>query len=315
MKPFFFSVLSPNIFRRRLQFVCLSITNFREGRAKPLRGFHFYHAAQIMPGKYKEPVLKVTETEKKKYDKNFYERNKSEEKLKNVTIVLDEVFKIIPPCNSAVDFGCATGTWLKGMEKFGIIDIRGYDGKWVDQSKLLIPKESFFEADFDKPLAIERKFDLAISIEVGEHLLESSADAFVENITKSADIVLFSAAIPYQGGDNHVNEQWPEYWNEKFNRLGFVCIDCLRKILWRNQDVFDFYRQNMLLFVNKKRIDEINVSKSDICYDHPPMSLVSPDSYLRLVKYKNFFKPLTFLKIIFRKAVGEKNFNKLKDRI
>jgi len=301
-----------NIFRRRQQLVCQPITN---SPLFPLRSYRLCHTVENMPDEYKAPALTVTKTNKKKYDKNFYESNKSEEKQKNVNIVLNEVFKIIPPCNSAVDFGCATGTWLKGLEKYGITDIRGYDGKWVDQSKLLIPKESFFEADFDKPLEIERKFDLAISIEVGEHLFESSADAFIENITKSADIVLFSAAIPYQSGDNHVNEQWPDYWNEKFNRFGYVCIDCLRKILWTNKEVFDFYRQNMLLFVNKKRIDEFNVSKSDICYDYPPMSLISPDSYLRLIKYKNFFKPLTFLKIIFKKVVGEKIFSKIKDKI
>jgi len=255
------------------------------------------------------------ETQKKIYDQKFYERNKTDAKLKSVEIVLDEVFKILPRCNSAVDFGCATGTWLKGLETYGITDIRGYDGKWVDQSKLLIPKESFFEADFDKPITIDRKFDLAISIEVGEHLQESSAASFIENITKSADFVLFSAAIPHQGGENHVNEQWPAYWNAKFNHFGFVCVDSIRRKLWNNYDVIDFHRQNILLFVNENRIDEINVPKTDICLDHPPMSLIAPDTYLRLIRYKKLFSPFNPLKNMVKKLLGDGIFSKIKDSI
>lgn len=255
------------------------------------------------------------ETQKKKYDKQFYERNRDKAKLKSVDIVLAEVFNIIPPCHSAVDFGCATGTWLKALEKHDITDIRGYDGKWVDQSKLLIPKESFFEADFDKPIATERKFDLAISIEVGEHLLESSASSFVENITKSADFVLFSAAIPYQGGANHVNEQWPAYWNTLFNRFGYVCIDCIRKKLWDNYDVLDFHRQNILLFVKKDRINELDVSQTDICLTLPPMALITPDNYLRLIRYKKLLSPFHPLKIIAKKLLGYKAYNRIKEKI
>jgi hypothetical protein len=255
------------------------------------------------------------DTQKKKYDKDFYERNKTNAKLKSVEIVLTEVFKIIPPCRSAVDFGCATGTWLNGLGKYNITDIRGYDGKWVDQSKLLIPKECFFEADFDKPIKIDRRFDLAISIEVAEHLQESSAESFVENITKSADFVLFSAAIPYQGGDNHVNEQWPEYWNKLFNRFGFVCIDSIRKKLWSNYDVLDFHRQNILLFVNMARMDEIHVPPTDICTEHPPMSLIAPHSYLRLIRYKKLFSPFTPLKTLFKIALGNKYYDKIKNKL
>ena len=86
-------------------------------------------------------VTKNMETKKSKYNKKFFEEIASNEKLKSVSIVFEEVFKIIPPCHSAVDFGCATGVWLKGLEKYGITDIRGYDGKWVDQSQLLIQKK------------------------------------------------------------------------------------------------------------------------------------------------------------------------------
>ncbi|MDR2233235.1 MAG: class I SAM-dependent methyltransferase [Tannerella sp.] len=256
-------------------------------------------------------------TQKRLYNQQFYQTNRNDAKLRSVDLVLAELMKIIPECHSAVDFGCATGTWLKGLEQYGISDVRGYDGKWVDQSKLLISKESFVEADFDKPMVIDRKFDLAISIEVAEHLQESSADAFIENITNSADFVLFSAAIPFQGGANHVNEQWPEYWYRKFRRLGFVCVDYIRKALWDNYEVVDFYRQNVLLYVKKERTGEINCLQSDV-YDTDgkcPMAVIPPDTYLKLIKYKRLLSFLQAPKNLLKKTMGEKNFNKMKERI
>ena len=43
----------------------------------------------------------------------------------------------------------------------------------------------------------------------------------VATITKHGDAVLFSAAIPGQGGQDHLNEQWPEYWQKKFEVNGY----------------------------------------------------------------------------------------------
>ena len=59
---------------------------------------------------------------------------------------------------------------------------------------------------------MNRKFDLVLSLEVAEHLPSECAEAFVESLVNLGPVILFSAAIPYQGGENHVNEQWPEYW-------------------------------------------------------------------------------------------------------
>lgn len=60
-------------------------------------------------------------------------------------------------------------------------------------------------------MTFNRRFDLAMTIEVAEHLTPVRADSFVEDLTRLSDVVLFSAAIPAQGGINHVNEQWQSY--------------------------------------------------------------------------------------------------------
>jgi len=83
---------------------------------------------------------------------------------------------------------------------------------------------------------------------VAEHLPDKYADIFVDSLTNLGPVIVFSAAIPFQGGDNHVNEQWPDYWIKRFKERGYVVIDCLRDQLWEKENVCAFYAQNMMLF-------------------------------------------------------------------
>src|ERR1051326_3058645 len=89
----------------------------------------------------------------------------------------------------------------------------------------------------------------AISLEVAEHLPEASAQGFVASLTRLAPVVLFSAAVPLQGGAEHVNEQWQEYWRSKFSELDYVACDAIRPVIWGNEDVFTYYQQNILVYV------------------------------------------------------------------
>ena len=122
---------------------------------------------------------------------------------------------------SVIDFGCNVGCWLKIFLDAGITDILGVDGtNMVDH--LRFPKDRFVAHDLCEPFDACRKFDLAICLEVGEHLPASAADVLVDTVTRHADMVFWSAATPGQGGYEHVNEQEHEYWVEKFERRGYV---------------------------------------------------------------------------------------------
>ena len=57
-----------------------------------------------------------------------------------------------------------------------------------------------------------RRFDLALCLDVTEHLPRECADPLVTLLTSLAPVVAFSAAIPVQDSYNHVNCQWPAYW-------------------------------------------------------------------------------------------------------
>ncbi|MEG4234171.1 glycosyltransferase [Microcoleus sp. Pol11C3] len=167
-----------------------------------------------------------------------------------IPLLLDLLQPILP--KSVVDVGCGTGSWLAAFYKLGIADCLGIDGDYVDRTILQIPLNQFQSADLKQPLQINRKFDLAISLEVAEHLPATCAENFVNSLTQLAPVILFSAAIPFQGGVEHVNEQWPQYWVYYFQKNGYAVIDCLRKKIWNNDKVEPWYAQNILIFVKQE---------------------------------------------------------------
>jgi SAM-dependent methyltransferase len=186
------------------------------------------------------------------YTTSFYERQ-SNETYRSAEVIVPLLLDLVHP-QSVIDVGCGTGTWLRTFRELGIKEVRGFDGPWLDIEKLLVPQEIFTRADLEKPLRVDKRVDLAISFEVAEHLSPNSAEVFVESLISMSDVVAFSAAIPFQGGHNHLNEQWPEYWANLFEKKGYVTIDCLRQRLWNERDVHYWYRQNLLVYVKREAL-------------------------------------------------------------
>src|SRR5688572_1327578 len=110
--------------------------------------------------------------------------------------IVPTVMDLVKP-RSVVDLGCGVGGWLAAFMKAGVEDVAGYDGEWVHLEDLLIPQNCFHRHDLSKPLPVERVFDLAVSVEVAEHLQAECALPFVQTLTKFSNVVLFSAAIPF----------------------------------------------------------------------------------------------------------------------
>lgn len=168
-------------------------------------------------------------------------------------IVLPEVMKI-HPFKSVIDVGCGLGTWAAVAKELGAEKILGVDGDYVNRSLLAISNEEFVSHDLTKKYESDEKFDLAICLEVGEHLPEKSAKDLVHTLTHHADTVLFSAAIIGQDGYKHINEQYYPYWQKLFAEKGYKFYDVLRPKFWWNEEVDVWYRQNMFL-VSKQRFD------------------------------------------------------------
>jgi SAM-dependent methyltransferase len=173
---------------------------------------------------------------------------------RSARVVVPFVLELVA-ARSAIDVGCGDGTWLSVFREYGIEDVYGVDGDYVDRDRLEIPRDRFHPHDLTRPLHLDRTFDLAVSLEVAEHLPAEAAEGFVASLVRLAPVVLFSAAAPYQGGEHHVNEQWPAYWAERFARHDFLPVDCLRRRIWAHPDVEWWYAQNAFLYVERKRLE------------------------------------------------------------
>ncbi|HEV2699146.1 MAG TPA: methyltransferase domain-containing protein [Terriglobales bacterium] len=182
----------------------------------------------------------------KYYNPKFYRELASAQE--SAREILPLVLDVLKP-GSVIDIGCGTGNWLAIAHELGAREILGIDGPWV-KSQLAIPAEKFIEHDLATPLKLDRRFDLALSLEVAEHLPVSGAQTFVRSLCDAADVVVFSAAIPGQGGRRHLNEQWPAYWAKLFADCGYRCHDFLRPRIWNNPRVTWHYAQNSMIFAH-----------------------------------------------------------------
>lgn len=186
------------------------------------------------------------------YDNDFFDQQKIGA-LRSARIVVPVLLKVVKP-RSVIDIGCGHGAWLRAFQENGVQVIKGVDGAYVDQSRLLIDPASFSPADLSQPLKIDKPYDLATCLEVAEHLPERVARYLINNLTQAAPLVLFSAAIPGQHGLNHINEQWTSYWQTMFQDRGFRRLDPIRRHIWHDERVEWWYRQNINLYASESAI-------------------------------------------------------------
>ena len=193
------------------------------------------------------------------------------------------VLELVRP-QSVVDVGCGSGTWLAEFARAGVADVMGVDSGNVSPEQLEIPVERFAVRDLSLGLELDRRFDLVVSLEVAEHLPPESAEVFVAALTALGPLVLFSAAIPHQGGVNHVNEQWPDYWAHLFAAHDHLPIDCLRRKIWDEEDVDWWYAQNLLLYAHRNELARRpELQREAALTGERPLALVHPRKYLDLI--------------------------------
>lgn len=215
------------------------------------------------------------------YSKKYFQ-NLQEGSLRSAEEIVPLVLELVHP-HQVIDVGCGIGAWLAVFKEHGVEDIQGVDGKWVAKDLLHIPHRQFLEANLEEPLRLDREFDLVVSLEVAEHLPADRADTFVDTLTRLGPVVLFSAAIPFQEGKHHLNEQWLEYWEARFLAQGYVAVDSLRKKVWQNDKVDWWYRQNALFFVRESRLNDYPLLKEDYESTRPhPLSIVHPRLHLEM---------------------------------
>jgi SAM-dependent methyltransferase len=220
-----------------------------------------------------------------KYDAAYFQHHR-EGARSSARAIVPLVMEWVRP-RRVIDVGCGTGTWLAVFLEHGVDDVRGIDGAYVEPVALEIPRDRFMAADLREPLHVTEKYDLAVSLEVAEHLPPQCAASLIDSLVGLAPVILFSAAIPGQGGVQHLNEQWPDYWVELFRARGYLAIDCIRPRIWSNPAVDWWYAQNTLLLVRGREVDRYpglreelaSTRASQLAVVHPRQHLFSIEEH------------------------------------
>lgn len=191
------------------------------------------------------------------YDGEFFDFEQAMAQRAAQIILPDVILRA--GARSVIDIGCGTGAWISIAKTLGA-QILGVDG-YVDSTKLLIDDDEFVPLDLIRGHFDCYGWDLALCLEVAEHLPEECSAKLVESLC-SADFVLFSAAIPNQGGVGHINEQLLTWWETLFAAHGYKGTEDVRKRHWTDSRIPDFYRQNIILFSRPERLEHIGYEVS-----------------------------------------------------
>lgn len=189
---------------------------------------------------------------RKLYSSAFYDENRRNA-LAAAQVIVPLLIELVRPA-SVVDVGCGSGAWLRVFQDSGVGLIRGLDGAYAQTPNLLIDNDCFEAVDLCGDFRIPSRFDLAVCLEVAEHVPKRCAARLISELVAAAPVVLFSAAIPGQGGTGHVSERWPGYWRALFASHGLRMLDLIRPRIRDDQRVKWWYRQNIVLFATDEAV-------------------------------------------------------------
>lgn len=218
--------------------------------------------------------------------------DKTGQSAREVMAHLASVFDL----RSSVEVGCGNAHWTQAGLDNGVTEYKIADGPWNDRKDMLVDVAHFQEIDLTRAVTFDRRYDVAICLEVAEHVAAPHADNIVDTLVAAADIVLFGAAIPYQGGFGHINERWPSYWRDKFAARGFTGYDLVRPRFWHDPRLHYWYRQNAFVYVANGNADataRAEAAERELYRTKPFFDAVHPEKFEEVASYRSLaFKRL-----------------------
>jgi SAM-dependent methyltransferase len=181
--------------------------------------------------------------------------------------ILPVVLEITGVPESVVDLGGGLGQWCSAFKKLGTRKVRCIDHPSVRNADLLIESAEFVRCDLAQEIPPAEPFDIAISVEFAEHVPATRNADIVRFLTDSSDIVLFSAAIPRQPGQGHINTHLARYWREVFGKRSFDRYDVIRPQILFEESIPSWLRQNLFLYANSTGKSRLSLPKEKFLPD------------------------------------------------
>lgn len=209
-----------------------------------------------------------------RYDRSYH-ASRNTDTAHAARVVLDLLHPVYAD-GAVLDLGCGVGTWAAAASEHGARSVQAIDGPWVDSALLEVTQDRFRACDLERELPdAEGPFRLTIWAENAEHLSAERGTQVLDWVCNTSDAVLFSAAIPGQGGTGHRNERWQSAWAADFERHGFRVADVVRPAIWSDARVPYWYKQNMLLYYRPDRVsaaEQLDAATAEPAY----LDLVHP---------------------------------------
>lgn len=236
---------------------------------------------RLLPQPHIRPVLFALHAEardREEEEVNQETRDAVREGCKrSASIILPMIFDTLGTPRAMLDVGGGEGHWIEAARALGVhelwnADVESHEAvRWDAEALRPLPVR-----DVNGDARIIDRWPLALCLETAEHLTPTAGDHLVAELCRVADEIIWSAAIPGQGGDGHINEQWPDYWYERFEDNGFGLYDPgWRSDLWHRAEVEPWYAQNLLCAYRRP----LGSGPGDLPPHSPPRALVHPTTW------------------------------------
>lgn len=195
-------------------------------------------------------------------------------------ILAQAIVDVLSPVD-AIDIGCGIGVLMAELLERSV-DATGVEGLWLEDSAVVCSPERFQRVDLENAFDLGRRYDLCLSIEVAEHLETERAPGFVADLCRLSDAVVFSAAIPGQGGKGHKNEQWQSYWAAYFADHGYAPYDAFRPGFWKDTSLLPWFRQNVILYL--KEGHPLGSAMADVRLNPQACNMILPEYHQKVLR-------------------------------
>ncbi len=171
--------------------------------------------------------------------------------LESARVIVPVVVEVLGLPNRVVDLGGGTGAWARAFREAGAESAVCIDDPRMKSSELHVEAADFVPHDLSSSMPKPVECDLAVSLEVAEHLPSALTDELVAFLTGSAPVVLFSASRPGQPGYGHINEQPARFWRERFAAANYSELDLIRPRIVGQSAIPYWYRQNLMVYASE----------------------------------------------------------------